>query len=77
MKSFGATLDTSHMKENYSLVEELSSRLKKPKLLNPLAYFQQIEKENPLYFKNDPHLNEKGQTALTQYLIEIKLFNEN
>jgi hypothetical protein len=77
MKGFGAVLKKSSLDSNYTLYETMKSSLPKTVILNPLGLFQKREREQALYFDNDPHLNEYGQTVLAQFLIEKKLFDEN
>lgn len=56
------------MRSNYPLQKEIS-KLKGIKVLNPITFFREKEKEGvQLYFNNDPHLTKEGQTELFNYL---------
>jgi len=56
------------MRANYPLLKEIS-KIKGVKVLNPITFFREKEKEGvQLYFNNDPHLTENGQTELFYYL---------
>ncbi|PKH50795.1 hypothetical protein CXF68_08890 [Tenacibaculum sp. Bg11-29] len=55
----------------YPFYEETVKKLRKYKsvtILNPLAYFKKKDKKEPLYYANDPHLNNYGQQVLGEYL---------
>ena len=40
-------------------------------VLDPLSYFQKIEAEGEqLYYANDPHLNAKGNSYLTSFILQ-------
>ena len=77
MKGLGAVLDNYIVQIEYPLIERMKGGLKGATILNPLSYLQEKEKEQNLYFFNDPHLNENGQASLAQYLISKGIFDED
>ncbi len=77
MKGLGAVLGNYIVQIEYPLIERMKGGLKGATILNPLSYLQEKEKEQNLYFFNDPHLNENGQASLAQYLISKGIFDED
>ncbi len=69
-KLLGAKVTSEMLQTNYTLLEEIRKEFPKVHILDPLPYFQQImEKENSLYYSNDPHLTPFGNKVLAEYLI--------
>ena len=65
-RSMGATMEMKMLRLN-----EWTKRLKKEnlKVIDPLPYFREIESNGShLYYENDPHLNEIGQTRLAEFV---------
>lgn len=70
--------ETSFTKIEYPFYEETVKKFRKYKnvtILNPLAYFKKRDSIEPLYYENDPHLNNLGQKVLGEFL-EQKILKE-
>jgi hypothetical protein len=74
MNALGAIANPNLQDSSFALVDKIEAKYN---LFNPLRVFQKADKSSPIYYKNDPHLNERGQSILAQFLIEKKIFSED
>lgn len=56
----------------YPFVTQLQATFPNAQIINPLGFFQQLEQSGmPLYYSNDPHLNETGQRMLYDFSLKL------
>lgn len=65
LNSFGTQLDEGVFEKNYNLLYILKQK-SGVEVLDPLPYFQ--DHVDDLYYANDPHLNEFGQSVLAEFI---------
>jgi hypothetical protein len=72
----GAKLREEIMDSNYPLAKTISKDFKSWKIINPLAAFKQFDKNDSLYYQNDPHLTISGQKKLSELVAKELQLNE-
>ncbi|MCB0685489.1 MAG: hypothetical protein KDC53_03155 [Saprospiraceae bacterium] len=75
MQQLGAIFLTpkADLEENYPFYVQLKSSIQRDNLyfINALPFLRDANQEKRVFYENDPHLNDHGQTVVGKYLVDL------